>query len=656
MSGLVRGKADYDEMIADLKRVSASQDPIGSDLAIDTETTGLRLYLDDRPTGISVAYWTEDDEVKSWYLSVNHPDSKNMSPRRLMAQINRHQGTQVFHHAEFDWKSLTLAGNYKLPKVERLYDTQVMEWLLDENTDHRLKQMSAKYFGEDAKAEQDHIRALKRGRKASDIYRELRLLPEWQKPRPAAEARAESKRLAEATKKDWATFTAEDLEAYGARDAELTLMCKRQQSGDGIFDDGMVNAEIMEAFERELKLLYVLYRMMGQGIRVNKEACVAQAHVAQQRLDILSAKFEGVNLNSPAQLGALVYDDWGIKCKHFTDTGARSTAKEALEEHDDDPRIEDLLEYRHLNKAMVGYYKPLYETIAEDGRIHPSFSSSRTVTGRLSCSDPNLMTIPRADTLEGVRDLFVPADGYELWEFDLAQAELRIMAGFCEDETLMGALNNGDDLHSLTASKVFGPNFTPLQRRVGKNLNYGFPYGVGPRKAAKYRIVKGETLTQCAYWDWDRNSGEKRGRRCGKCHVCLAADDLDGYRRAYPRLVQLMGGLERVARRDGVLPMIIDGRYRHFRSPGRIVHFYTALNAVVQGGVAECMKSYMIAAEPGLIKLGARLCLQVHDSLVIEVLPGTGHKVGELLQSVADEFDYFLMRMLFDCKNWSDHD
>ena len=117
-----------------------------------------------------------------------------------------------------------------------------------------------------------------------------------------------------------------------------------------------------------------------------------------------------------------------------------------------------------------------------------------------------------------------------------------------------------------------------------------------------------------------------------------------------------MGGLERVARRDGVLPMIIDGRYRHFRSPGRIVHFYTALNAVVQGGVAECMKSYMIAAQPRLDKLGARLCLQVHDSLVIEVLPGTGHKVGEMLQSVADEFDYFLMRMLFDYKNWSDHD
>ena len=398
-----------------------------------------------------------------------------MSPRRLIAQINRHQGTQVYHHAEFDWKSLTLAGNFKLPKRGHLYDTQVMEWLLDENTDHRLKQMAAKYFGEDAKAEQNHIKALKKGRNFSDVYRELRATEEWGKPHPAQPARDEAHRLADASKKNWDSFTAVDLADYGARDAELTLMCKRQQSGDGIFDDGMVDAEIWSAFERELDLLYVIYRMMGTGIRVNKEACVAQAHVAQQRLDELAKKFEGVNLNSTPQLGTLVYDTWGIKCRHFTDTGARSTAKEALEEHDDDPRIEDLLEYRHLNKAMVGYYKPLYETIADDGRIHPSFSSSRTVTGRLSCSDPNLMTIPRADTLEGVRDLFVPADGYELWEYDLAQAELRIMAGFCEDETLMGALERGDDLHSLTASKVFGPDFTPLQRRVGKNLNYGFP-------------------------------------------------------------------------------------------------------------------------------------------------------------------------------------
>lgn len=650
---LVRTGADYNRMLAELKQVSAERGTI----AIDTETTGLRLYLDDRPTGISVAYWWPEesgdeigDTIRSWYLSVNHPDSKNFSPKRLIGAFNRHKGVQAYHHAEFDWASLSLADpKFKLPAPERLHDTQVQSWLTDENGDHRLKSLAARYFGEDAKAEQDHIRALKKGRNSSDIYAELRLLPEWQKPRPAAEAREEAKRLAALTKKSWDTFTAEDLAAYGARDAELTLMLMEAQVGRYGSDD--------PALRRELEFLYVLHKMMGTGIRVDADACVAQATVAQSRLDVLAAKFEDVNLNSVPQMRELIYGDWGIPVKHRTAKGEPSTAREALEEHDNDPRIADLLEYRHLGKAMSGYYRPLYETIADDGRIHPSFSSTRTVTGRLSCSDPNLMTIPRADTLEGVRDLFIPADGYELWEFDLAQAELRIMASFCEDETLMAALNNGDDLHSLTAERVFGPDFTPLQRRLGKNLNYGFPYGIGPRKFAKYRVAgTSNPVTECAYWDWDRHSGEKRPRRCRACHVCQSSDDLEGYRRAYPRLVQLMAGLERVARRDGVLPMIVEGRYRHFRSPGAIVHYYTALNCVVQGGVAECMKSYMLTAAPRIDALGARLCLQVHDSLVIEVLPGTGPAVGEMLQAVADEHDFFEMRMLFDCSAWSDHD
>lgn len=653
---LIRTGADYNQMLRDLKRVSA----VGGTIAIDTETTGLRLYLDDRPTGISVAYWRDDllpalspdtpGGVVSWYLSINHPDSKNFSPKRLIGAFNRHRGVQVYHHAEFDWKSLTLADpKFKVPTIYRLHDTLVHAWLADENNDNRLKSIASVLFGEDAKAEQDHIRALKKGRSASEIYAELRALPEWQKPRPASEARTESKRLADLTKKTWSTFTAEDLAAYGARDAELTLMLMETQVGRYGSDD--------PTLRRELEFLYVLNDMMGVGITVDAEACISQAQVAQTRLTELAALFEGINLNSPKQLGALVYDDWAIPCKHYTETGARSTAKEALEEHDNDPRIADLLEYRHLNKAMVGYYRPLYETIAEDGRIHPSFSSTRTVTGRLSCSDPNLMTIPRADTLEGVRDLFVAAPGYELWEFDLAQAELRIMASFCEDETLMGALNNGDDLHSLTAERVFGPDFTPLQRRLGKNLNYGFPYGIGPRKFAKYRVAgTSNPVTECAYWPWDRHSGVKRPRRCYKCHVCMSADDLEGYRRAYPRLVQLMSGLERVARRDGVLPMIVEGRYRHFRSPGKIVHYYTALNAIVQGGVADHVKSVMLRAWAELKAMGARVCLQVHDSLVIEVLPGTGPAVGKVLQRCSDELDDFLMRMLWDAKAWSDHD
>lgn len=655
MSTLITTERQYRDMLRELRQVNERHEC--NELAIDTETTGLRLYLDDRPTGISVAYWWPDkhgnhDDIHSWYLSINHPDSRNFSPDRLIRAINRHRGLHCYHHAEFDWKSLTLAGSmFKLPPAERLWDTQVWEWLEDENTDHRLKQVSARRFGEDAKAEQNHIKALKKGRNQTDIYRELRQMPEWYE-RPAAEARAEAKRLAPLTKKSWDTFTAHDLSDYGARDAELTLMCQRQQWAEA-WDDPEGDA----AFARELEYLYVIYDLMAIGIRVNKRKCRAQAKIAEARLAELATHFEGVNLNSVPQLIELVYGEWGINVKHRTKTGAPSTSKEALEEHENDPRVADLLEYRHLNKAVVSYYRPLYQAVDQTGRIHPSFSSTRTVTGRLSCSDPNLMTIPRADTLEGIRGLFVPAKGYELWEFDLSQAELRIMAGFCGDENLVGVLCAGEDLHNKTAALVFGEDFKPIQRRLAKNLNYGFPYNIGPRKFAKYMVVgTPEPVSECGYWKWSKFDGTRRPPKCRKCHVCQSADILDGMRRAYPLLVRLMSGLERVARKDGKLPMIVDGRYRHFRSPGRIVHYYTALNACVQGAVAEAMKSYMLAAWPTLKKMGVRVCLQVHDSLVCEVLPGTGPAVGAYLQSVADKLDLFAEpKMIFDSSSWTSH-
>jgi DNA polymerase I-like protein with 3'-5' exonuclease and polymerase domains len=659
VSTLITTERQYRDMLRELRIVSnRTLELDGPDetgwctVAIDTETTGLRLYLTDRPTGISVAYWWDDEEIHSWYLSINHPDSRNFSPDRLIRAINRHRGTHAYHHAEFDWKSLSLAGPFKLPAADRLWDTQVWEWLEDENTDHRLKQVSARRFGEDAKAEQQHINALKKGRNQTDIYRELRQLDEW-KSRPAADARAEAKRLAPLTKKTWATFTAADLSDYGARDAELTLMCERQQRAESDWND----PEWGPAYQRELDYLYVIYDLMACGIRVNKRKCRAQAKVAEARLAELASHFEGINLNSVPQLIELVYGEWGINVKHRTKTGAPSTSREALEEHDNDPRVADLLEYRHLNKAVVSYYRPLYQAVDGTGRIHPSFSSTRTVTGRLSCSDPNLMTIPRADTLEGIRGLFVPAKGYELWEFDLSQAELRIMAGLCGDENLVGVLCAGEDLHNKTAELVFGKDFKPIQRRLAKNLNYGFPYNIGPRKFAKYMVVGTPTpVSECAYWKWSKWDGVRRPPRCRKCHVCQSADILDDMRRAYPLLVRLMSGLERVARKDGKLPMIVDGRYRHFRSPGRIVHYYTALNACVQGAVAEAMKSYMMAAWDTLKKMGVRVCLQVHDSLVCEVLPGTGPAVGAYLQSVADELDLFdEPKMIFDSSNWTDH-
>lgn len=646
---LVRTRDDYLSMVDGIDRASAK----GRTVAVDTETSGLRVYLNDVVRGISVAY-DNGDGLQSWYLPVTHPDSQNFNPRDLVEALNRHRGLQAYHHGDFDWAALAvLDPTFRIP--ERFHDTQVAAWLFDENTPHGLKPLSAAYFGEDAKAEQDHIRALKKGRKSSDIYKELRQLPEWLltedgKRRPAAEARAESKRLAEESKKDWDTFTAEDLAAYASRDAELTLMLMDVQVGPYGSSD--------PALQRELALQPVIYRMIRTGIRVNPEKAAEQGQVAQARMDELALQFDGINLASTPQVRKLVYEDWGLPVRHRTASGEPSTAREALEEHEGHPGIRELMEVRRLQKAMGAYYVPLLDTIGEDGRIHAAFSSTRTVTGRLACSAPNLMTIPRGDTLGGVRDVFEAEPGYELWEYDLVSAELFFMADYCGDPNLIRALANGDDMHNLTASLVWGADFTPLQRRQAKELNYGFPYGIGPRTFAA-RMVKGtpDAATECAYWSWNKWDNVRRTGRCRACTVCEAADILEGFREAYPRLVQLMDGLQRIAKKDGVLPLHVEGRYRHFKSPGILVPYRKALNAVVQGGVAETMKDVMLSIEPLLADLGARLCLQVHDSLVVEVQPGTGPLILTALQQVLDDVSPLeTLRLQFTASPWDSHD
>lgn len=581
-------------------------------VAIDTETTGLYPYQDDELRGISVTY-----AGRSHYFSVSHADERVSRPllRDFFAAVAPFP--QVYHHAVFDWAFLAKLGlGFQVPKV--CWDTQVAAWLEDENVRHGLKEQAAMWFGEDSKDEQTALKKLFKGKTITECLTELKA--EYPDAK-VKDLREESRRRSAESKRTWADLEAHQIAPYAAKDTELTMrLFERQQT--------IVGAH---AWKREMDVQRVLYRMMQTGIKVDPGAATVQLEAAQKRLAEVEANFE-INLASPKQLGELIFDDWGLPDLHD-----RSTARHVLEElegaHDG---LDLILEHRRLAKAVGGYYEPLLGRIADDGRVHAVFSSTSTVTGRLSCSAPNLQTIPRGDTLVGVRDLFVPEPGLELWEYDLSSAELRVMAGWAGEDAILSALDEGRDLHSETAASVFGPNFTPLQRRLAKNLNYGYAYGIGPRKFASY-IVAGT------------------GVPVGLVHVDQARRILDGYADTYPDLSRLMKGLERVAARDGEIPLHVEGRRRRFRSPGIQVPYYTALNAIVQGGIAEHLKSIMVQLE-GSVRDYAWLCLQVHDSLVFEVLPGYGPKVQQVLQEMSDDLDDFDARMIWDAQRWEDHD
>jgi DNA polymerase-1 len=364
-----------------------------------------------------------------------------------------------------------------------------------------------------------------------------------------------------------------------------------------------------------------------------------------------------VNPRSPREVGRWLYDDLGYECQVFTKTGARSTSVAALTELAKVSEEADaMLRQRKAQKELTAYYRPLLKGSQDEkhgiATVHPHFSSTRTVTGRFSCSDPNLQTIPRDDVMGGVRKCFVPRDGYKLVEFDLNQAELRVIAGYAREQNMIDALMDPErNLHDETAQSVFGQDYTPLQRRLAKNLNFGFPYGIGPVKFAMYLAP---VPTKCAAWD-ENLEWRNRPPKCGACDTCRADVVLQGYREAYPNLVSTMNGLAKYADKHGRIGVgEWPGRYRHFRGAGYRVPGYTALNAIVQGGIGEFMKDMMIEwMERCHLRGSCRLVLQIHDALVFEVPENVGTSaLAEWLQRTADRINPFKLPMLWEQKEW----
>jgi DNA polymerase I len=486
-------------------------------------------------------------------------------------------------------------------------------WLLDENMPSGLKPLAEFYWGEDQRVEEKalkaHMRKLVRGYKGA--------------PGPG-------------TASGWGLLSATDIAPYAAKDAELTYRLWQLQVGL-VCGLPPILGDVRPAIPRELLIQQVLGRMEAQGILINEKLLDEKARECGAELATREFNFRvctGASLTSPKQLAALLFDVYGIEAKN------RSTSRAALEaltpkNETQKERIDNILEHRRLKKAMTGYLVPLKARIGRDGRIHAGFSSTGTVTGRFSCSNPNLQTIPRSDTLAGIRELFVPEDGFELWGYDLSAAEMRVIAGMAGEGVLISSINEGRDMHGELAAEVFGPEYTPLQRRFAKNLGYGWFYGLTSLKTA-VKYISGP-------------GAEK-----------IAKQILDGLKGRYGKVYRLMQRTTKQAQTDGYVPIhewAWPGRFRRFvtQSVRRPAPF-TALNGQVQGGIGEFMKDVMIVGEPLVNEVGARLVLQVHDELVLEVPIGLGLKVHGILQSVADDLNPFAMPMVFEASEWGKHE
>lgn len=403
-------------------------------------------------------------------------------------------------------------------------------------------------------------------------------------------------------------------EAYTAYASSSAL--EKRLKEDGLWD----------LFEDiEMPLVFTLYDMERNGVKVEAEALKVYGDqlgdkIVELEKEIYEDANETFNINSPKQLGVVLFENMKIPGGRKTKTGY-STAADVLEKLAPEyPIVAKILEYRQLTKLKSTYADGLAGYIQEDGRIHGKFNQTVTATGRISSTEPNLQNIPvRVELGRMIRKVFVPEEGYVFVDADYSQIELRVLAHCSGDEQLIKAYREEADIHRITASQVFHVPFdevTDLQRRNAKAVNFGIVYGI-----SSFGLSQDLSITRKE-----------------------AAKYIEDYFRTYPGIKAFLDDVVAHAKENGYVKTLF-GRRRPVpelassnfmqRSFGERV----AMNAPIQGTAADIMKIAMIGVNKRLKeqKMKSRLVLQVHDELLIETHHTEIDTVKEILREEMEQ-------------------
>ena len=407
----------------------------------------------------------------------------------------------------------------------------------------------------------------------------------------------------------------DELAEYACESAYVSLF-----SADLILKE-LENENMTELFANiEMPLVFALYDMQKEGVRVDKEGLKSYGEVLGNRIQVLEKEIydeagEEFNINSPKQLGIILFEKMNMPYKKKTKSGY-STAADVLDKLAPEyPFVKKILEYRQLAKLKSTYADGLAAYISEDGRIHGKFNQTITATGRISSTEPNLQNIPiRMELGRQIRKVFIPKEGCVFLDADYSQIELRIMAHMSKDEKLIEAYNMAEDIHRITASQVFGVPFdevTDLQRRNAKAVNFGIIYG-----------ISSFGLSQ------DLSISRKE-----------ASDYIEQYFKTYPKIKGYIDSMVEDAKKTGYsltmfnrrrpIPELKSSNFMQ-RSFGERV----AMNAPIQGTAADIIKLAMIRVYDALKKGGykSKLLLQIHDELLVETYPDEIEDVKKIIE------------------------
>lgn len=544
-------------------------------VCFDTETTSLE-ELEAELVGISFSY----REGLAYYI----PFSENREEAQKTIEILRpffesKEVLKIAHNLKYDYKVLK---KYKVDLEGPLFDTMIAHYLLNPDGRHGMDYLSEMYLNYVPVPIEQLIG--KKGKNQLN-FRDVELSLQTD---------------------------------YAAEDADITYRLYE------LFAPQLVKEGLKEVFDTiEMPLLTVLSSMELRGVKLDENWLLQESKDLEEDLRVLEEKItslagESFNLNSPRQLGEILFDKLKLDPKaKKTKTGQYATSEDVLQKLSSKHEIiGHILEYRMLQKLKSTYVDALPQQIsAIDGRVHTSFSQTTAATGRLASQNPNLQNIPiRTPRGQQIRGAFVASEGSKILAADYSQIELRLIAEIAEETSMLEAFQKGEDIHASTAAKLFKiplEEVTRLQRSQAKTVNFGIIYGQGAFGLAE-------------------QTGLSRTE---------AKAMIDAYYLTYPKLKEWMSAQVEKARDKGyVLTMM--GRKRHLKdinSGNFVVRGHSernAVNAPIQGSAADIIKLAMIQIEKKLEekKLRTQMLLQVHDELVFEAPEDEIESASELIR------------------------
>ncbi len=545
--------------------------PNDSTIAFDTETTSLEAR-DAKIVGFSFAF----DEDRAYYVPIAHnylgvgEQVSLEDAKEALKELFKHK--IVGQNLKYDYK--ILKHNFGFENLPIHGDTMIISWLLDSSLSAGLDNMAKRYF--------DYEMV-----KFSDVVKKG---------------------------ENFATVELKEACRYASEDAWMTLKLFN------FFNDKLDDRLKKVAVEVEYPFIWTLIDMEDAGIKIDieffKELLERSnkiiSDLTKEIYDLAGVEF---NINSTKQLGNILFERLNLKRGKKTKTGYSTNEKVLNDLMNEHPIIPKLLEYREIYKLRSTYIKPLLELGSKDKdhRIYTNFLQTGTTTGRLSSKNPNLQNIPvRSKLGREVREGFVAKDGYKLVSIDYSQIELRLLAHFSKDKTLLDAFKSGEDIHLQTAIKIFGKDKAKQKRSIAKSINFGLLYGMGSRKLAQTINVS----------------------------VSEAKSYIESYFASFPTVKSYLEEIKEKAKRENAIYTLLGRRrvfdYTRANAFEKASFERESVNTLFQGSAADLIKLSMNKIEKEIDRSYAKMLLQIHDELIFEAREDKAEEFGEWAKDIME--------------------